>query len=151
MPIGTCTECGQEEVLGNAADEGMPFLCCDCDSEMAAYTEKDRSDLKRASRERMEKLVMGTGTPTVNKRSSMYECAKSKLETTLFDPEQDPGSACKLLTDREQDFFAGMGSSELGPCCKPLALYLDEALPTEGTCHILELGAGCGAPSIWIW
>jgi len=55
------------------------------------------------------------------------------------------------LTDRQQDFFAGMGSSEIGPGCATLALYVDEILPNNRPLTILELGAGCGAPGLWVW
>jgi len=148
MPVGTCVECGQEEVLGPVPDEGCPFLCCDCDSEMAAYTKKDRSDMKRASRERMEKLVMQPGA--AGTRSSMLESARTTLQQSAFDALGEEGSSIKILTDKEQDFFAGMGSSEVGPCCVSLAAYLAEIL-TEAPATLLELGAGIGAPGIWAW
>lgn len=148
MPLDTCSECGQEGVLGPVPDEGCCFLCCDCDSEMAAYSQKDRSDLKRASRDRMEKLVMVPSAQGT--RSSMLESARTTLQSSPFDALGEAGSAIKVLTDKDQDFFAGMGSAEIGPCCVSLAAYLAEIL-TEAPASILELGAGCGAPGIWAW
>jgi len=44
-----------------------------------------------------------------------------------------------------------MGSAEIGPCCGPLAEYLSKIIPQEGDVKLLEIGAGCGAPGIWIW
>jgi hypothetical protein len=117
---------------------------------MAAYNMKDRSDLKRASRERMEKLVMQASK--MGARSSMLDAARGSLKMTNWSPNDDVmGAKVRVLTDKEQDFFAGMGSSEIGPGCATLAMYLDETLPNGKPLSILELGAGCGAPGLWVW
>lgn len=135
-------------------EEGDPFLCCDCDSEMAAYSAKDRSDLKRASRERMEQFVLcGQASGSRNARSSMLEAARAALQTTDFYADGDRESAARITTDKEQDFFAGMGSAEIGPCCAALARYMhDVVLPRdEENLSLLELGAGCGSVGLWLW
>lgn len=159
MPSDTCTECGQEAVPGPVPDEGQPFLCCDCDLELATYANVERTELQETTRLRLKALNQ-TKTP-LGRRASLMDKARMVLTTRTFSPEGDARSAVKILTDNEQTYFAGMGATDLWPSVGPLALHLAEVIPAEETeqmssglpskLSILELGAGAGAPGLWIW
>lgn len=178
MPTGTCTECGQEEVPGAVPDEDQPFLCCDCDLELATYANLERTELQETTRLRLKALSQAKSP--LGRRASLMDKARKVLTTRVFDPEGNRGSAVKVLIDDRQTYFAGMGATDLWPSTGPLALYLAEVIPEAplsdkltkedrwkrysvadaqkvkqfelpSKLSILELGAGAGAPGIWIW